>query len=151
MIKCYNQLELFCNDKHEIFKFHNENIHSDKRPLSFEKQVPVELHDNGSIDFFDCSERWGTKYDAFDFTFVQRESNKLIYCFHTIAYPPTTWLCNIAEKYPNIRFQLEYKQGNSSYWGKQNYKDGFKVLEDVIHSTDSNSPRRYDRSYCIIQ
>ena len=151
MINCYNQLEVFCNDKRHIYKFHKENIHSDKRPLSFERKIPIEIHENGSIDFFDCSEKWGTKYDAFQFTFVKRESNKLIYCFHTVGTPPTTWLCHITEKYPSIHFQLEYKQGNSDYWGKQIYKDGYKILEDFIHVSDYNPPQKYHKSYCIIQ
>jgi hypothetical protein len=150
MINCYNQLELKCDDKQYIYKFYKENYNSEKQPISFERQAPVKKCDDGSISCFDSIEKWGTKHDTYDFTLFQMNAHKLMYCFHTVSSPPTTWLCNIAEKYPHIRFELEYKLGNSEYWGKQIYEDGYKSLEDIIHSTDSNSPRIYKKTTCTI-
>ena len=107
---------------------------------------------NQALGIFDSSEKWGTKYDAFDFTLVQKRNNKLIYCFHTNISPPTTWLCNITENYPSVCFKLEYKQGTSEYWGYQKYENGFKTLENIIHSDNSNSPQKYQKSStCVIQ
>lgn len=150
--KCYNQLELISKDKHEILRFYNDNFCNTKQVLSFDKLIPVAKNIDGSINYFDSSEKWGTKYDAFDFTNVQKRDNTLIYCFHTNISPPTTWLCNVTANYPSICFKLEYKQWNSEYWGYQAYENGFKTLEEVIHSENSKSPQKYQKlTTCAIQ
>lgn len=144
---CYNTISLVSSKQEHLDTFYHANYDNENnRILSFNKLAPVSDIKSGiALNNMDCCEEWGTKWDAlnvdiwrdYDPTISSSENKDLdkkynmVYSFRTAWSPPTSWLHTVAEKFPEIDFELEYKEANCNLWGTQLYRDGIKIEEEI--------------------
>jgi len=93
-----------------------------EEPLSLEKALPTPpelLGDNSIVDgsmpdWYNWRvENWGTKWDVYDVCEWEGNSIK----FFSAWSPPIEWLRAIAEKYPDLSFQLDYADEGGGFVG----------------------------------
>ena len=126
---CHNSLTII--GKTDLLEqFYKINYKDQYQPLSFENLVPVLSNKEHDMNELDCSEMWGTKWDAMDFNTTSIVDDTLTYNFYTPWSPPTTWLGKVVELYPDLYYELEYSDCGGDLWGKQIYKDGFMENEE---------------------
>ncbi len=101
------------------FKFDNVG---DDESLSLEKALPTPselLGDNSIVDgsmpdWYNWRvENWGTKWDVFDTS--PWEGNSV--AFFSAWSPPIEWLREVALKYPELSFQLDYADEGGGFVG----------------------------------
>lgn len=102
-------------------QFYDEN-RSDEAELSFAKAVP-EVEATCESHYT----TWGTKWDASDVIASFDES--LTYNFNTAWSPPEPWFLAIVEKYPLLRFTLEYNEPMMDFEGIIEGENG-EIIED---------------------
>lgn len=120
---CNNELTV-TGDKESRDRFYNEN-RSDESELTFAKAVPEKEPT--------CESHyttWGTKWDACD---VQVDHEYSTYNFNTAWSPPEPWFCVIVEKYPNLRFTMQYSEPMMDFEGIMEGEDG-EITEDISWS-----------------
>tara|TARA_E500000178_G_scaffold346050_1_gene397035 strand:- start:195 stop:923 length:729 start_codon:yes stop_codon:yes gene_type:complete len=117
---CENKLEIY-GSKEEIVKFINENC--DNYILDYKKCCTDSLltNDVSSLSSEECSLRfqiWGTLYNSREvikfglgnYFSMDVSSEKVVFKFATIAFPPRIWLTKIGLKYNLLSFKLWYSQ-----------------------------------------
>lgn len=119
---CDNELVVE-GDQHLLQQFYDEN---GKDSLSFAKAVPEQAPTCESHYF-----TWGTKWDASDVIASFDES--LTYTFRTAWSPPEPWFLAIVEKYPLLRFTLEYNEPMMDFEGILEGENG-EITENIIWS-----------------
>ena len=139
--ECENHLDIFGEYEDLLRFFDNNRVEQtvgkkrkmvNQNILTFSKTVPVENED----DIEECKEKWGTKRNAEikdweeDF---EDEMEQFYYVFLTSGNPPNKWLEAVAEKYPEIEFNLVYKNESKDVNGEIVYRDG-----KLYHSTRNN-------------
>ena len=139
--ECENHLDIFGEYEDLLLFFDNNRVEQsvgkkrkmiNQNILTFSKTVPVDNED----DIEECKEKWGTKRNAEikdweeDF---EDEMEQFYYVFLTSGNPPNKWLEAVAEKYPEIEFNLVYKNESKDVNGEIVYRDG-----KLYHSTRNN-------------
>lgn len=130
--ECENHLDLF-GPYEELQRFFEENRVAprvgqkrrlvNQNILTFSKAVPV----SNEKDIVECKEKWGTKRNAElkdweeDF---EEEMEQFYYVFLTSGNPPNKWLEVVAKKYPEIEFNLVYKNEAKDVNGEIVYREG---------------------------
>lgn len=130
--ECENHLDIF-GAYEDLLKFYDENRVSpsvgrkrrmvNQNILTFNIAVPVNDEDNAE----ECKEKWGTKRNAElkdwedDF---EEGMEQFYYVFLTSGNPPNRWLEAVAKKYPEIEFNLVYKNESRDVNGEIVYRDG---------------------------
>ena len=127
---CHNTLTITSKSKQSLEDFYQTNYKDQSQPLSFEKLVPVISGEENNMNQLDCSEMWGTKWDAIDVEKTSLIDDTLTYYFDSAWSPPTTWLGKVAALYPDINFEIEYSASGDDFWGKQIYSEGFMEKEE---------------------
>ena len=133
---CHNTLIVKGDSYETLERFYQDNYKNDDEPLSFENLVPIVIdeEDDNTLNHLECSEMWGTKWNARDFgttTFDDHENyNTLTYDFYTAWSPPNIWLHKVAPLYPDLSFELEYHESGADFWGKQIYENGLMIKEE---------------------
>ena len=127
---CHNTLTITSKSKQSLEEFYQKNYKDKRQPLSFEKLVPVISCEENDMNQLDCSEMWGTKWDAMDFEITSLIDDTLTYDFYTAWSPPTTWLEKVAALYPVLNFEMEYSENGNDFWGKQIYSEGLMEKEE---------------------
>ena len=103
------------------FKFDNAGKNVEES-ISFEKALPTPsehigdnaIKDGKMPDWYAWRvENWGTKWDAYDTCEWEGNSIK----FFTAWSPPIAWLREIALKYPELSFQLDYADEGGGFVG----------------------------------
>lgn len=111
------QLEEFIN----ISKIHKSELSLD-RTISMPKELE---HDNyeenmkkyGVRNWHDwCVENWGTKWDVYA-NIEEQDDKSITYWFRSAWSPPIKWLQTVAQKYPTLRFQLEFWEYRMDFSG----------------------------------
>ena len=77
------------------------------------------------------------KYE--DFTL---SSDSIKYAFNSRWSPPCNrgendWLENLSKKYPNIRFEIEWEEAGTDWWGEEHYINGEIVYDSYVELGDS--------------
>lgn len=130
--ECENHLDIF-GAYEDLLDFFEENRISpnvgqkrrmvNQNILTFNIAVPVKDEDNAE----ECKEKWGTKRNAElkdwedDF---EEGMEQFYYVFLTSGNPPNKWLEAVAKKYPNIEFNLVYKNESRDINGEIVYREG---------------------------
>ena len=84
---------------------------SDKEMKQFKKKY-------GSDNWYDWSlNNWGTKWDACEPEILNNDINFFSVSFETAWGPPTEWIDNIMQDFPDLCFQLEYEEPGCAFGG----------------------------------
>ena len=110
--------------------------------LSFANDVPYE----GEWDYNWCESNWGVKWDAsplYDFedyeslkTEIGCDGEWCGYGFQTPWNPPGEWLDKVAEKYPKLRFELEFEEPGMSFAGEAVWQNGVMVSKKIMEDEE---------------
>ena len=105
--------------------FYEENKEEGEKDLSFAKSVPMPEGE----DWYSWNiDHWGTKWDACDTHYAYHEG-EASYGFDTAWGPPEKWLVAVGQKYPNLRFTLDYSEPNMNFRGRMVVEEG-EVVEE---------------------
>ena len=126
-----------------IQKFYAENLETgnDKEDISFShlsfgKNVPIPEEKKNDWYNWNC-QNWGTKWDAYDVD-IDDNNDIFTYYFNTAWSPPTSWLNEVASKYPNLDFTLEYSEPGCDFGGKMNFINGEITLDESYNLSEYN-------------
>lgn len=101
-----------------------------KNNTPFSTDAPKDGYNNGGYEW--CKENWGTKWEADDFSIMNRLGR--IEIFFTTAWAPPAKVFNaLVEKYPETDFELHYfEQGGAfaGYISSRYYEDEKKSTRD---------------------
>lgn len=130
---CSNTLVLKASTKEDLITFYKENYESEPQSLSFNQAIPVPIMTSTVTDYYNA---WGTKwepsdievYEDFDMLDESEDLPRFGYVFYTAWSPPLPWLAHVAQRYPQIHFELEYSEPGCDVWGKIQYKNGQCIL-----------------------
>jgi len=136
--KFENILVIFGNEETSLKNFQKEN-QTRNVSLSFEKSVPI-IDDE--MEFQRRVYYWGSMNDAenvvtnnivFD---TDYQKYRLEISFHTLHYPPMSWVQNVSVKYKRLEFKLEYdcKASIIEYY---NYHGVIHIVNDILISEDN--------------
>lgn len=128
---CENKL-IVVGDEEDLLEFkeqaksHEEGIETDIRMNNF-IPMPEELiktvspweHPNWK-DW--ALENWGCKWDL-SARLIKETEDSLTYEFASPWSPPINWILNIAPMFPELLFQLRYKEGGMCFQGTLSAKD----------------------------
>tara|TARA_R100000808_G_C2131487_1_gene140623 strand:+ start:123 stop:848 length:726 start_codon:yes stop_codon:yes gene_type:complete len=79
----------------------------------------------GHRDWYNWSiDNWGTKWDACEGSIDSEGKYELNFSFDTAWSPPTNWLQKVTERYPSLKFTLEYTEEGMGFEGKAFARDG---------------------------
>lgn len=67
-------------------------------------------------------QNWGTKWDLAD-VYTSIGTEEILYEFDTAWSPPTELIKHLLEKYPALRFLLEYAECGNDFWGVLDTKE----------------------------
>lgn len=144
---CENRLTI-TGDRREIDRFRVE-VKTRKTDLSLSKLYPMpkELEDTqspsekpdkaliekyGTDNWYDWRvKNWGTKWDVWDASLVEKGDDYLEYHFFSAWSPPVEWLKNVSEDYPKLSFLLKYQVENMGTMGVARAENG-KVNDQCI-------------------
>ena len=95
-------------------------------------------YNRGGYDW--CIEHWGTKWGLYDVeaTDAGFEDGHIGYTFLTAWSPPVPVIQAMSERFPSLRFSLDYFEGGAGFMGSQEY-DGGELVEE------GSSPYHGDR------
>ena len=72
----------------------------------------------GSDNWYDWSlNNWGTKWDVCESEILNNDINFFSVSFETAWGPPTEWIDNIMQDFPDLCFQLEYEEPGCAFGG----------------------------------
>jgi hypothetical protein len=126
-------------DPIEIEKTHRENAEKYKWNMSEEdlqKKIDEEIaiaeqyaenkKKYGAVSWYDwCVEKWGTKWDVEGYVSRGGDTDAHI-TFESAWSPPTYWLEHVAPQFPNLKFQLNYREEGVGFEGSTYaYRDEF--------------------------
>ena len=134
-------------------------------PLSFERAIPTP--DQSKFEGMDYKqtlnepdywynfhvENWGTKWDLGDSTGFDVEDNLsdgtslASYAFDTAWAPPTTWLENVAAKYPTLSMKMEYHEPGMGFAGVLGFHKGREVENEYWEQGFHTDVDQYDEMY----
>ena len=80
-------------------------------------------------------ENWGTKWDITAYL-VSEIDDELIYEFDSAWNPPIKWLENVGPMFPELTFELEYKESGMCFQGFMMAKGNFFISQDQEHYED---------------
>jgi len=106
---CNNSLYI-TGDKESIQQFYDDN-RTEECDLQFKKSVPSTEHTCESQ-----VKAWGTKWDISECCSDMCERS-ISYSFDTAWSPPENWLSSIARLYPDLSFNLEYRETGVGFQG----------------------------------
>lgn len=141
---CTNHLTV-AGDSNSIKKFKNK-VKTKGRVLSLNEifPVPKKLENTYGIDKKDdkleklcgassedqwCLKNWGTRGDTIDPKILKNCKGKIVYDFSTLGIPPVDWLAVASEKFPKLKFDLEYFVYNTGLIGTVTAENG-KCMHD---------------------
>lgn len=122
---CENKLTVTGN-KEDLLKFKEQakskekGIETDIRMNNFIR-MPEELVNTVSPwehpNWYEWAlDNWGCKWDL-DAKLIEETENNLIYEFDSPWGPPDNWLKNIAPMFPDLSFELYYREGGMCFQG----------------------------------
>jgi hypothetical protein len=128
---CGNELKVFgsYDERNKFVQLMNENDdNKDSVSLSFNYILPCQDDDYGVIW---CSQNWGTKWGAFDVELTHNE-NETTYIFRTAWKPPSEKFLNLmAEKFPDVYFELKYGETGCRFYGEWNSKSKISHYKEL--------------------
>ena len=73
----------------------------------------------GYTDWYEWKcEEWGTKWDACESHIDHNDINYFAVTFESAWSPPTNWIKNIMQDFPDLSFTLEYEEPGMGYGGR---------------------------------
>jgi len=135
---CWNHLTVMCTEEHvaELQDFVEKSTSAKDAEFSFEGTLP---RGNREDSYHWSWENWGTKWDACEPDVNESESQCFCVGFDTAWSPPTKWLHNIMNDYPNLEFELEYDEPGMCFAGVLNAHGAIGRFHDHYFETDSAS------------
>jgi hypothetical protein len=64
-----------------------------------------------------CRDRWGTKWNACESQIAHRNGSHALITFNTAWTPPLPVIQALGERFPTMRFRLDYYEGVAGYSG----------------------------------
>jgi len=135
---CWNNLTVMCTKEHvaELQDFVDKSTSIKDTEFSFEGTLPR----GDREDWYNWSlENWGTKWDACESFINESEPQCFSVGFSSAWAPPTEWLRNIMDDYPNLEFELEYDEPGMCFAGILYVHGAQGLFDDQYHETDSAS------------
>lgn len=164
---CYNKLSIAGEEEDllefkECVKSHEDNIDTDIR-MNNVVPMPEELINTVSPwehpNWYEWAlENWGCKWDL-DAVLVEETKCRLIYRFDSANSPPIKFIFNIAPLFPDLLFQLIYREGGMCFRGtmsaqnylllhsEEKYYEDFRNIDekdDYEKFREKGKMRRYD-------
>jgi hypothetical protein len=138
---CSNNLYV-SGKKEDVTKF-KEKAKTEKEPLSFSNFVPMPKEEEENWYEWNIA-NWGTKWDisnvevSFDGKVkIQDEEEYYInYMFDTAWSPPIEWVGNLAKQYPELEFELEYREDGVGFAGKIKASGGGIYFDEQVDVDD---------------
>ena len=139
---CYNQLEVTGDEKQlQIFveksltkyddgedRFTFNGTHPMPKELDITKgtqtveekaQAIINIANHNYADWYEWHVgEWGTKWDAYETNIQHNETDYFVVSFDTAWAPPTTWVQNIIQDFPDLCFELTYSEEGMGFGGK---------------------------------
>lgn len=79
--------------------------------------------------------KWGTKWEAVDARWHNKEGGGIIYTFDTAWSPPTDVVDEIARRYPSLTITHEFHEEAGMYPScRRTYKEGSDPIEEEIEN-----------------
>ena len=117
----------------EFDKIDRENAKFTEGMTDEQKRVLLRLHgrmkdgfNSGGYEW--CINNWGTKWSAYDVK-VDENEGSVTYLFCTAWSPPTPVVKAMGQKFPKLKFALEYREPGMGFKGTLIINNG-KVEED---------------------
>ncbi len=139
---CSNKLTIKGNEEDLIeFKIHAKNIYTD---LSLNNFIPMpkELENTQSPgpwpNWYDWRLlNWGIKWDV-EAHLIDESKNMLIYEFESPWGPPTIWLKKVAFIFPELSFELYYKEPGMCFQGTMSAKGELSIDQEEDYYEESD-------------
>ena len=80
-------------------------------------------------------ENWGTKWDL-TAHLIRESDRELFYEFDSAWSSPIKWLENIGPMFPELTFELEYREGGMCFQGFAKAKDKFFISQEQDYYED---------------
>lgn len=145
---CWNNLTVMCTKEHvaELHDFVDKSTSIKDAEFSFEGTHPMPKELEGTTapsdkpNWYDWRcDNWGTKWDACEPYINESEPQCFSVGFDSAWVPPTEWLRNIMDDYPNLEFELEYDEPGMCFAGVLNVHAAKGTFHDYYFETDSAS------------
>lgn len=102
---------------------------NESREFSLNTLVPLpKEQENNWYDWHIA--HWGTKWDV-EATLHNQSSDKVEISFSSAWSPPTEWVNNVADRYPDLTFTLLYEESGMCFAGRY-VQQGNCILEDYF-------------------
>jgi len=79
-----------------------------------------------------CVANWGTKWGFCDAEISHEEKGVLTYFFTSAWSPPVGLVAKMGEKYPNLRFELDYDEPGCAFKGKFVMEGGELIVDETF-------------------
>ena len=144
---CWNNLTVTCTKEYvaELQDFVEKSTNIKDEEFSFEGTLPR----GDREDWYNWSlENWGCKWDACEPYINESDSQCFSVSFDSAWAPPTEWLRNIMDDYPNLEFELEYSEDGMCFAGVLNVHGAEEKFFDYCFNTDSASQCCEAKVFC---
>jgi len=144
---CWNNLTVMCTKEHvaELQDFVDKSTSIKDTEFSFEGTLPR----GDREDWYNWSlENWGCKWDACESYVNESEPQCFSVGFDSAWAPPTEWLRNIMDDYPNLEFELEYDEPGMCFAGTLIVHGAQGLFDDQYYETDSASDCCEAKVFC---
>lgn len=85
-------------------------------------------YNSGGYDW--CYDNWGTKWNFSDVEIIRDDYDDLVsYTFDTAWSPPTKVIIKMSERFPMLKFTLNYYECGLGFMGIEVFKDGIMLEE----------------------
>ncbi|EII5214435.1 hypothetical protein NDU86_001557 [Salmonella enterica] len=91
------------------------------------------------------SDRWGTKWNAYDVSVVEREESKLAFIFDTAWNIPQPIIVELVSWFPELTFFHEFYDEGGWFFGDRTYQDGQLVIDRYIDGDNKTNYRDLEK------
>ena len=130
---CYNILHLECFENARLLDEFVQKHKTEDSELSFHMSVPCP--ENSDNDW--RTDNWGTKWEAIDVD-IRKTPEIVEYTFATAWSPPLQWMRSVSNKYPEIKFTIEYYECGMDFCGKEICVNGDTIKSETMALSDYN-------------
>lgn len=89
--------------------------------------------------------RWGTKWNAYDMSIVEREESKLVFMFDTAWNIPQPIIVELVSWFPELMFLHEFYDEGGWFFGDRTYQAGQLVIDRYIDGDNKANYRDLEK------
>ncbi|WP_336239236.1 hypothetical protein [Enterobacter chuandaensis] len=95
------------------------------------------------------SKRWGTKWNSYDMSIVERTDSKLVIKFDTAWNIPEPIINELVTWFPELTFFHEFYDEGGWFFGDRTYQAGALAVDRYINGDDRKNHHEMEKRLCI--